>query len=66
MWDLIQGGVGLASLTALVVAVTGLTLGWVLVVFGAASLVGYLAVRRFIPGGRGAAKTYLPDEDLND
>lgn len=41
-----------------------LSLPVVLAIFAVASLVGYLAVRRFVPGSRGDAKIW--DRDIND
>ena len=55
-----------AAVCALVVLLFEISLGWLLVIFGVASLLGYLAVRRYLPSGRGTAKTYSPDQDIND
>lgn len=57
-------GAAVVALIGLGGGLGALSLPLVLVIFALASLIGYLAVRRFVPGSRGDAKIWR--RDIND
>lgn len=57
-------GAALIALLGLTGVLAQMGIAAVLAVFAVASLIGYIALRRFVPGSRGEAKIW--DRDIND
>lgn len=57
-------GAGVLAVIGIAGGLGQMTLAAVLAIFAVASLIGYVALRRFVPGSRGNAKIW--DRDIND